>query len=183
MLFSSLSVALATSASPEKPFAFTHNQHEFAEFMSFLIAIRERARGVLIGARTRVLRSLWGYDLAPSAMISFGAILDRTHPAGVHVDRESIITRGAVVLSHDYAAGSLSDTFIGYRCFIGVNAIIMPGVKIGDHCVVGAGAVVTRDLPANSLAVGNPARVVRRIMTAGYGRIEERARLDLTSTE
>lgn len=52
---------------------------------------------------------------------------------------------------------------IGRNCWIGAGALIMPGVSIGDNTVVGAGSVVTRDLPANVLAVGNPCRVLRPI--------------------
>ena len=51
---------------------------------------------------------------------------------------------------------------IGDGAFIGINAVILPGVSIGDHAVVGASSVVTRDVPAYSVAVGNPARVIRR---------------------
>ena len=47
--------------------------------------------------------------------------------------------------------------------WLGGGAIVLPGVTIGDNTVVGAGAVVTRDLPANVVAVGNPARVVRTL--------------------
>jgi maltose O-acetyltransferase len=47
--------------------------------------------------------------------------------------------------------------------WLGGGAIVCPGVTIGENTVVGAGAVVTRDLPANVLAVGNPARVIREI--------------------
>ena len=48
---------------------------------------------------------------------------------------------------------------IGDECWIGGGAIIMPGVTVGDRTTVGAGSVVTRDLPADSVAVGNPAVV------------------------
>ena len=50
---------------------------------------------------------------------------------------------------------------IGDGVWIGGGAIILPGVTIGDGCVIGAGSVVSREIPADSLAVGNPARVVR----------------------
>jgi|SRR6218665_1198928 len=50
---------------------------------------------------------------------------------------------------------------IGDDCWIGGNAVICPGVTIGSGCVIGSGAVVTKDIPDNSLAVGNPARVIR----------------------
>lgn len=51
---------------------------------------------------------------------------------------------------------------IGSDCWIGGGVIICPGVTIGDRCVIGAGSVVTKDMPADSVAVGNPARVIRR---------------------
>ena len=52
---------------------------------------------------------------------------------------------------------------IGRNCWIGAGALIMPGVTIGDDTVVGAGSVVTKDLPAGVLAVGNPCRVLRPV--------------------
>ena len=52
---------------------------------------------------------------------------------------------------------------IGNNVWLGGGVIVCPGVTIGDNTVVGAGAVVTRDLPANVVAVGNPARVIRNI--------------------
>lgn len=53
--------------------------------------------------------------------------------------------------------------FIGNNVWIGGNAIINPGVKIGDNSVIGAGSVVTRSIPANVVAVGNPCRVLKEI--------------------
>jgi maltose O-acetyltransferase len=50
--------------------------------------------------------------------------------------------------------------------WLGSGAVVLAGVTIGENTVVGAGAVVTRDLPANVVAVGNPARVVREIGSA-----------------
>lgn len=52
---------------------------------------------------------------------------------------------------------------IGRNCWIGAGAIILPGVTIGDNTVVGAGSVVTKDLPSHVVAVGNPCRVLREI--------------------
>lgn len=52
---------------------------------------------------------------------------------------------------------------IGKNCWIGGNVIIVPGVTIGDNTVIGAGSVVTKDIPANVVAVGNPCRVMREI--------------------
>ena len=52
---------------------------------------------------------------------------------------------------------------IGRNCWLGAGAIILPGVTIGDNVVVGAGSVVTHDLPDNVVAVGNPCRVLRPV--------------------
>jgi acetyltransferase-like isoleucine patch superfamily enzyme len=50
---------------------------------------------------------------------------------------------------------------IGNNCWIGMNSIILKGVKIGDNSIIGAGSVVTTNVPDNSLAVGSPAKVVK----------------------
>jgi maltose O-acetyltransferase len=55
------------------------------------------------------------------------------------------------------------------NAWIGGAAILLPGVRIGRNAVVGAGAVVTRDVPADTVVVGNPARVIRQIEQEGSG--------------
>ncbi len=52
---------------------------------------------------------------------------------------------------------------IAANVWLGGGAIVLPGVSIGENSVVGAGAVVTKSLPANVVAVGNPARVIRTL--------------------
>lgn len=52
---------------------------------------------------------------------------------------------------------------LGDNVWLGGGVIVCPGVSIGDNSAIGAGAVVTRDIPADVVAVGNPARVLRRI--------------------
>ena len=52
---------------------------------------------------------------------------------------------------------------IGENCWIGGGVVIVPGVTIGDNSVIGAGSIVTRDIPANVVAVGNPCRVMREL--------------------
>ncbi len=52
---------------------------------------------------------------------------------------------------------------VGDNVWIGANVCVLPGVTIGDNCTIGAGSVVVHDIPANSLAVGNPCRVIRTI--------------------
>lgn len=55
---------------------------------------------------------------------------------------------------------------IGNDCWFGANVVVCPGVIIGDNCVIGAGSVVVKDIPANSFAAGNPCRVIRTITEA-----------------
>ncbi len=89
----------------------------------------------------------------------------------VIIGEETIIGSGAMILDNDFhlPTGEFGWTFdygktsrpvtIGRGVFIGARAIILKGVTIGDRAVIGAGAVVTRDVPAHSLATGNPALV------------------------
>ena len=74
-------------------------------------------------------------------------------------------------LTPDWSPGSSEYRFrtyalpikIGNGCWIGANVVVLPGVTIGGGAVIGAGSVVTKDIPANVVAVGNPCRVVRDI--------------------
>lgn len=52
---------------------------------------------------------------------------------------------------------------VGNNVWIGGNVVVLPGVSIGDNVVIGAGSVVTKDIPSNSVAVGNPCRVIKNI--------------------
>jgi len=81
------------------------------------------------------------------------SIIDTVHPVG----------EGTGASRTSEIAEERSHVHIGRRVFIGVNVVIMPGVTIGDNSFIGAGSVVTKDIPANSVAVGAPARVVRTI--------------------
>ena len=52
---------------------------------------------------------------------------------------------------------------IGRNCWLGAGVIVMPGVTIGDNVVIGAGSIVTKDIPSNVVAVGNPCRILREV--------------------
>ena len=52
---------------------------------------------------------------------------------------------------------------IGKNCWLGAGVVVMPGVTIGDNTVIGAGSIVTKDIPSNVVAVGNPCRVMREV--------------------
>lgn len=113
-----------------------------------------------------------GMDIHSTALVSFGARLDRVNPRGIHIGEESYIASGARILSHDYCLKRHADTRIGKRCFIGADALVLCGVSIGDNVIVGAGCVVSRDVPPNTIVAGNPARIIREgIQTTRYGQL------------
>jgi maltose O-acetyltransferase len=64
---------------------------------------------------------------------------------------------------HAHPTVGIAAVRIGKRVFIGTNAIILKGVTVGDNSVVGAGSVVTRSIPENSIVAGNPCRVIRAL--------------------
>jgi len=139
-----------------------------------LVIVREKVRNHLINLRVIYLKVFWKHCVAPTVRVPFSAFLDKTAPANISIGEHTIITRGAMVLSHDFSRRLASKTSIPSNCLIGVNAIILPGVTIGNEVVVGAGSVVARDVPSNSLVAGNPAKVIKSIKTGFYGQIEQK---------
>ena len=107
-----------------------------------------------------------GLDISPSVIMERDLNIDRLYRKGIHIGDNSLIASGVTILSHDHCKRVngqplLIDTYIGKRCFIAVGAIILPGVRIGNEVIVGAGAVVTKDVPSNVIVAGNPARIIR----------------------
>lgn len=110
--------------------------------------------------------------IAPSARISRGVNIDTTYPQGVYIGEDTFFSGNNSFLTHDFCRNIHADTRIGNRCFVGSRAIIMPGVSIGDECIIGAGSVVTHDVPSNSIVAGVPARIIRSgIHTKKFGQI------------
>jgi acetyltransferase-like isoleucine patch superfamily enzyme len=102
---------------------------------------------------------VWGMDIHPTARIATTALIDRTWPRGVHIAAGCVIAEEAVVLTHDFVRALYLDTWIGERTHLGARAIVLPGLRVGADCVVMPGALVTKDMPPNSLAIGNPADI------------------------
>lgn len=108
-------------------------------------------------------RKVYGMDIGNNVKISRNAILDRSrNPKGIHIGDNSMITGYVTMLAHDHCRNILTDTYLGKNCFVGGNAFIMPGIKVGDHVVIGSCSVVTKDIPSHTMVVGNPARIIRK---------------------
>lgn len=127
-------------------------------------------RNGIVWSRCWVYRRILKMDLHPSVRFSLKTRLDFTNPRGVHIGADTYLAFGAVVLAHDMSRLIHCDTRIGRNCFVGANAIVMPGVTIGDQVIVGSGAVVTADVPSHCIVAGNPAKVVKSgIRTRAFG--------------
>ena len=132
-----------------------------------------RLRLALVGMKRAYLRHVWKMDIDPTTEMSLSAKFDKTHPLGVHVGRYSYVAFNARILTHDMTRNIKLDTRIGENCFIGGQSLILPGVTIGNGCIVGAGAVVTKSVPDNCIVAGNPARIIKRdVRLLTYGRLD-----------
>ena len=129
---------------------------------------------LLTNAYPTFLRKIYKMDLGKGVRIAHKAHLDKSvNPTGVHIGDRTWILNGAFVMAHDHCRSLKIDTYIGQDCVIGVNAIVMPGVKIGNEVVIGSGSVVTKDIPNNCIAVGNPAKVIKTNIHFCNGKIQD----------
>ena len=137
----------------------------------FLVKLRDS----LLYLRTWYFRTVYGMNIAPDVRISFKSRIDKTNPKGLTIGSKTMIAFDAIILAHDYASRRhAAKTVIGEKCFIGCGSIIMPNITIGDHSVVAAGSVVTKDVPPNCIVAGNPAKVIKTgIDTIAYGMLSE----------
>ena len=96
-----------------------------------------------------------------------------SEPYLISIGNHVTITNGVSFITHDGGVWVLRDEFPGIdfirpiiihdNCFIGMNTIILPGVTIGPNSIIGAGSVVTKSIPPDSIAVGVPARVIKSL--------------------
>lgn len=108
------------------------------------------------------LKAFYKMDIDKTARISYKAKLDNSvNPKGIHIGKYTWVLANSTILAHDHCRAIITDTYIGERCIIGINVIVMPGIRIGDSVVVGGGAVVTKDVPDNCIVVGNPAYIIK----------------------
>ena len=129
-------------------------------------AVRSFFAQIIQYARNLMYR-LKGYDVHKSVIFERNLNLDRLYPKGIHIKENTLIASGVTILSHDHCKRInnqplLADIYIGKNCFIAIGATILPGLNIGDEVIVGAGSVVTKDVPSRVIVAGNPARIIRQ---------------------
>ena len=117
----------------------------------------EIQRGAVIGRRCKIQSHTFiceGVTIEDEVFVGHNVnFINDLHPRATNPD-------GSVQTDADW---SLARTVVRRRASIGTGAIILGGVEIGEGALVGAGAVVTRDVPAFAVVAGNPARVIRRL--------------------
>lgn len=115
-----------------------------------------------------------GVSIGKGTYIAKNASIDVTRPSLVSIGCDCFLNQNVTLLSHDFVAGvfrrcgkqflnSSGRVKIGNNVRFGQNVMILKGVTIGDNCFIGAGSIVTKDIPSNSIAVGSPCRVVMSV--------------------
>ncbi|MDD2367846.1 MAG: DapH/DapD/GlmU-related protein [Sulfuricurvum sp.] len=100
---------------------------------------------------------------------SHNSLIDSLVPQFVQIGDNFISAPGSIILAHDasllYHTGHyrVQKTIIGNNVFLGANAVVLPGVTIGDGVIVGAGSVVTKDIPDGMVVAGNPAKIISSV--------------------
>ncbi len=129
-------------------------------------------RREIVRAKRFYYTRIWGMDIDPTATFSLSVRFDKTYPQGLHIGARTYIAFDVAILTHDMTRGLRLHTRIGKHCFIGARSIVLPGIQIGDESIVGAGSVVTKDVPPRSIVAGNPAQIIRRNVCVGpYGQL------------
>lgn len=129
---------------------------------SILRALKHRLSGEDPVVRNRKL----GAKIGERVGIERDVIFDYSHASLIEVGDDVGFAPRVHLIAHDASTCRLlgytriGKVKIGNRVFLGAGTIVLPGVVIGDDVVIGAGSVVSRDIPSDSVAVGNPAKVV-----------------------
>lgn len=114
-----------------------------------------------VAGDVRIGRNVWrSFALSGGCYVQGGS--------GIEIGDDTRFAPGVKIISANHDPDDLGKYLpsppirIGRRCWIGANAVILPGVELGDRVTVGAGAVVTKSFPAGSVLVGVPARCIRQ---------------------
>lgn len=113
-----------------------YKQRSIKRFFRRIIYMRAY-HSILLTPKWRcLLYRMGGANICDNTYVGKEVLLDEVHPEGI---------------------------YIGNNVFVGMNTLFVKPVKIGDNCIIGAGSVVVDDIPSNSLAVGNPCKVIEKL--------------------
>lgn len=138
-------------------------------FRNYLLGllVRVAPRGVIL-----VLHRMRGVRMGSGVFIDPTAIVETAYPENITIGDDVRIAAGSVIMTHLKAPHHLRETglvpnlvkevVLEDSCFIGINAVVMPGVRVGKASVVTSGSVVFSDVPPYTMVQGNPAKVIKR---------------------
>jgi len=106
------------------------------------------------------LARVMGIRIGRQVYIGKYCLLDDTYPELITIEDDVVVSFGVTIVAHDASKEEVNPIKVCSGAFLGTRAVILPGVTIGRNAVVGAGAVVTRDIPAGATVAGVPARVI-----------------------
>ena len=131
----------------------------------------DRLRRAVVRLRCLWLNLFSGATIDKTANISLSAMLVPGRRGAITVGEGTHVAFKCLLIAR-HPSGESDPVRVGRHCFVGGGATILPGVTIGDESIVGAGCVVFEDVPARSIVVGNPARILRQdIQVKKYGRL------------
>lgn len=113
--------------------------------------------------KNAIYRRVLGMKVGRHTSFALMVMVDVFFPEKIHVGENTIIGYNTTILTHEYLTHEyrLGEVHIGKNVMVGANTTILPGVRIGDGAVVGAGSVVHKDVEPYSFVAGNPLQVIR----------------------
>ena len=114
--------------------------------------------------RVRLCRAM-GVNIGKNVFLGKYCIIDDTFPELITIEDNVVISFGTTIVAHDDSKREVAPVIIKKGVFLGTRSVILPGVTIEENSIVGAGAVVTRDVSADTVVGGVPARVIKKIET------------------
>ncbi|WP_086428254.1 acyltransferase [Staphylococcus cornubiensis] len=114
-----------------------------------------------VGLKRWIYRHLLKMTIGEQTAFAFKAVPDLLYPEKIKIGHNVIIGYNTTLLTHEFLTESMrvGEIEIGDHTMIGANVTVLPGVKIGSYVQIGAGSVVSKDIPDHTVAYGNPIQI------------------------
>jgi acetyltransferase-like isoleucine patch superfamily enzyme len=142
---------------------YNARMHSKSSFQIFLCKLF----GLLIqiifsnNVRTHLARAM-GVKIGKNIYIGKYCLIDDTFSDLITIEDNVVISFGTTITTHDASCNEVAPVVIKRGAFIGARSIILPGVTIAESSIVGAGSVVTRDVPPGKVVGGCPAKIIQK---------------------